>query len=142
MTTYGRTSMEPRVRAIGEPLSRVIYELATDQADETAGPELEDNSAWAALFRDGPDLASRILEMKDAGQLDVDPEALTGSDWAALERSAGVIVMRDAEGILTVRPYESEDDLAAAWSAVMADLEAGEPGSPTVASPESDSNPT
>lgn len=53
-----------------------------------------------------------------------------------------MIVRRDEEGAVGVQPYRSDAELAAAWSAVMVELEPREPGSPDACSPESDDNPT
>ena len=124
------------------PLSGVIFLLAQEQADEIAGLNGDPPGAFAALFRDGSDLARRTRELLETDQVDVGQEAVDPEELELLERSAGVIVRREEDGSVTVRPYRSDDELAAAWSAVMVELEPGEPGSPLARSPESDDNPT
>lgn len=128
--------------SIQGPLSGVIFLVAQEQADEIVGLNQTRAQAFAALFRDAPDLARRTRDLIQTDQIDVGPEAVEPEDWAMLERSAGVIVRRDNGGKVTVQPYESDDDLAAAWSAVMVELEPNEPGSPHVRTPEADENPT
>lgn len=123
-------------------LSGVIFLLAQEQADEIAGMNGDPDGTIAALFRDGPDLARRTRELLETEEVDVGLDAVDPGDLAALEDSAGVIVRRDEDGAVDVQPYRSDDELAAAWSVVMVELEPGEPGSPTVLSPESDDNPT
>lgn len=97
--------------------------MAQEQADEIAGLNQNRTDEFAALFRDAPNLARRTRDLIETDQVDVGPEAIEPEDWAMLERSAGVIVRRDNGGKVTVQPYESDDDLAAAWSAVMGELE-------------------
>lgn len=128
--------------SIRGPLTGVIFLLAQEQADEIAGVNGVTEDGFAALFRDGPDLARRTRELLETDEVDVGPDAVEPEEWRALEESAGVIVRRDAEGTVTVEPYPTDAELAAAWSAVMVELEPGEPGSPAAQSPESDENPT
>ena len=109
--------------SIHGPLSGVIFLVAQEQADEIAGLNQARTNAFAALFRDGPDLARRTRDLIETEQIDVGAEAVEPEDWAALERSAGVIVRRNDDGKISVQPYDSDDDLAAAWSAVMVELE-------------------
>jgi hypothetical protein len=130
------------LRRIGQPLDEVIFALAQDEADEVAGLDREEGNLWAALLQDGADIARRARELIDAGHTDVRHDAVDPDDWTALEQAAGLIVMRDNDGSIGVQPYRSEDNLAAAWVAVMADLEPEEPGSARVVSPDADDNPT
>lgn len=116
--------------SIHGPLSGVIFLLAQEQADEIAGLNQNGGDEFAALIRDGSDLARRTRDLIETDQVDVGAEAVEPDDWASLERAAGVIVRRDPEGKVTVEPFETDDDLAAAWSAVMVELEPEEPGSP------------
>lgn len=132
----------PRLPRIPEPLAGVLAMLATEGADEEAGPDEERGHMWAALFRGGPELAGRARETVESGAVDVRPEEIPPESWALLEAAAGVVVMQDVSGRVVAQPYEADDELAAAWSAVMADLEPGEPGAPTVQSPDADENPT
>lgn len=69
-------------------------------------------------------------------------EMIEPEQWQMVEESAGVVVRRDPDGTVTVQPYPTDADLAAAWSAIMVEYEPGEPGSPPGQSPESDDNPT
>lgn len=131
-----------RLRRVGQPLDEIIFALAQEEADEVAGLDREEGNLWAALLQDGSEVARRARELIEAGQTDVSPTAIDPDDWATVEQAAGVIVMRDNEGTIAVQPYGTEENLAAAWSAMMADLEPGEPGSSSVRSPESDDNPT
>lgn len=132
---------ETMPRQFDQSLAPVLLTLAQEGADEVAGPEVEEGHLWAALLRDGADIARRTREaLEDAqtnGEPVVDPEELR-----ALEAAAGVIVMREREGAVSAQPYASEEDLAAAWSTLLADLEPSEPGSAAVGSPEADENPT
>ncbi|MGH2402886.1 MAG: hypothetical protein ACRDGN_00335 [bacterium] len=120
----------------------MIFALAQEEADEVAGLDREEGNLWAALLQDGSEVARRARELIEAGQTDVSLNAIDSDDWAAVEQAAGLIVMRDNEGAIAVQPYGTEENLAAAWAAMMADLEPGEPGSPSVRSPEADDNPT
>lgn len=130
------------LRRIGQPLDRVIFALAQERADEIAGLDEEEGNLWAALLEDGPEVARRSRELLEAGHIEIGQDAIDPEEWASLEHAAGVIVTRDNEGAISVQPYRSEDDLAAAWATLMADLEPGEPGPATVATPEADDNPT
>lgn len=128
--------------SIREPLAGVIFLLAQEQADEMAGVNDDGTDGFAALFRDGPDLARRARELIETDEVDVGPEAIEPEQWEALESSAGVIVRSDPAGGVMVEPYPTDAELAAAWSAAMVELEPAEPGSPAAQSPESDDNPT
>ena len=131
-----------RLRRVGQPLDEVVFALAQEEADEVAGLDREEGNLWAALLQDGSEVARRARELIEAGQTDLTLAAIDPDDWATVEQAAGVIVMRDNEGAIAIQPYRTEENLAAAWAALMADLEPGEPGSPSVKSPESDDNPT
>jgi hypothetical protein len=128
--------------SIREPLAGVIFLLAQEQADEMAGVNDAGMDGFAALFRDAPDLARRARELVETDEVDVGPEAIEPEQWEVLETSAGVVVRRHPDAGVTVEPYPTDAELAAAWSATMVELEPGEPGSPAVRSPESDDNPT
>lgn len=128
--------------SIREPLTGVIFLLAQEQADEMAGLNDVGADGFAALFRDGPDLARRARELLETDEVDVGSDAIDPEQWQLIEESAGVVVRRDPDGTVTVEPYPTDADLAAAWSAIMVELEPGEPGSPPAQSPESDDNPT
>ena len=128
--------------SIREPLTGVIFLLAQEQADEMAGVNDVGAEGFAALFRDGPDLARRVRELVEGDEVDVGPEAIDPDQMQLVEQSAGVVLRREADGAVTAEPYPTDADLAAAWSAVMVELEPDEPGSPAAQSPESDDNPT
>ena len=128
--------------SIREPLAGVIYLLAQEQADEMAGLNDVGADGFAALFRDGPDLARRARELLETDEVEVGTEAIEPEQWQLVEQAAGVVVRREPDGAVTVEPYPTDADLAAAWSATMVELEPGEPGSPRAQSPESDDNPT
>jgi hypothetical protein len=128
--------------SIREPLAGVIFLLAQEQADEMAGVNDAGADGFAALFRDGPDLARRARELVETDEVDVGPEAIEPEQWEVLETSAGVVVRRHRDAGVTVAPYPTDAELAAAWSATMVELEPNEPGSPAARSPESDDNPT
>lgn len=131
-----------RLRRVGQPLDEIVLALAQEEADEVAGLDREEGNLWAALLEDGSEVARRARELIEAGQTDFALTDIDPDDWSTLEQAAGVIVMRDNEGAIAVQPYRTEENLAAAWAAMMADLEPGEPGSASVKSPESDDNPT
>lgn len=133
---------QARLRRVGQPLDEILLALAQEEADEVAGLDKEDGNLWAALLEDGSEVARRARELIEAGQTDFTFSDIDPDDWSTVEQAAGVIVMRDNEGAIAVQPYGTKENLAAAWSAMMADLEPGEPGSPSVKSPESDDNPT
>jgi hypothetical protein len=128
--------------SIGPALEQALYALAEDGADEVAGPSGREGGPWAGLLRDGPDIVRSLRENIAAGGLDIDASDIEADDWETLEQAAGVIVMRDETGQVAVQAYRTDEDLAAAWAAILADLEPGEPGSAAVQSPESDDNPT
>jgi hypothetical protein len=130
------------LRSIGPRLDEVIHRIAQDRADEVTGLDQEEGNLWAALLSDGPDLARQARDLLADGEFEFGGDAIDPDDLAALEIAAGVIVTRDNDGNLSVQPYQAEEDVAAAWSAVLADVEPGEPGPPSVASPEADDNPT
>ncbi|MGQ0570031.1 MAG: hypothetical protein ACT4P5_10965 [Armatimonadota bacterium] len=128
--------------SIGQPLAAAIFALAQEAADEVAGPGGDTGSFWAGLIRDGPDLVRRLREHLAVGGLDVDAESIEPGDWDTLDKAAGVIVMREDSGEIAVQAYRADDDLAAAWTAILVDIEPSEPGSPAAQSPEADDNPT
>lgn len=128
--------------SIREPLAGVIFLLAREQADEMAGVNDAGADGFAALFRDGLDLARRFRELVETDEVDVGPEAIEPEQWEVLETSAGVVVRRHPDAGVTVEPHSTDAELAAAWSATMVELEPGEPGSPAARSPESDDSPT
>jgi hypothetical protein len=128
--------------SLGETLVQAIYTLAEEGADEVIGPDAETGHLWAALIRDGAALAGRIRDEAFTGDLDAGSGGIDASEWTVLENAAGVIVTRDDQGAISVEPFATEEELAAAWAALTVDVEPGEPGPPTVESPESDDNPT
>ncbi len=139
------TTMEPAAetmpRQFDQSLAPILLTLAQDGADEIAGPEIEEGHLWAALLRDGAEIARRTREVLEDAQANGEP-AVDPGELRALEAAAGVIVTRESEGAVTAQPYASEEELVAAWSTLLSDLEPSEPGSAAVGSPEADENPT
>jgi hypothetical protein len=132
---------ETTPRQFDRSLAPILLALAQEGADEVAGPEVEEGHLWAALLRDGAEIARRTREALEDAQTNGEPPVDAG-ELRALEAAAGVIVTRESEGAVTAQPYASEEELAAAWSTLLADLEPSEPGSAAVGSPEADENPT
>jgi hypothetical protein len=138
--TAGRTPSH--LKSIGPRLDELIFRVAQDRADEVTGLDQEQGNLWAALIRDGPELAQEARDLLKNGEFEFGTESVDLDELAALDRATGVIVTRDNVGALSVQPYESDEDLAAAWSAILADVEPGEPGAPTAMAPDADDNPT
>jgi hypothetical protein len=131
-----------RLKSLGEPLEQVIYTLAEEGADEVVGPSEGPDSLWAALMRDGSEIVHSVREHLAGDEASVDAGAIEPGDWNVLEQAAGVIVMREGTGRVSVQAYRADEDLAAAWTAILADVEPDEPGSAAVKSPDADDNPT
>ena len=127
-------------RTVSVPLSQVLYAIARDQADEEA--ESANLGVWAGLVRDVETAADRVPEASLAVDSDVKPADIDTAELSQLRDCSGMIVTRDAAGAIAVRSFESPDELAAAWSAILVELTPGEPGAPTATVPESDNNPT
>jgi hypothetical protein len=109
-------------RAIAPPLSDVLYTMAEEGADEETSDLTEE--VWAGLMRDGADVARRVEEEMDAGDVAVSRDEVDPEDIAAIRDAAGVIITRDhRRGRVTVETYPDENELLAAWSAIMAELE-------------------
>ena len=129
------------IRRFSKALDEVLYALALDgEVDETAGDV--GGPVWSALMREGPAVAERARDLIQSGGVDVTMSDVDPTDWSILEGSAGVVLTKDEGGILSVQPYESEVQLASAWSAVMVDLEPEEPGPPTVHPGDQSETPT
>jgi hypothetical protein len=94
------------------------------------------------MLRGGDDVTDRVQEWLDSENTDLTSEKVNQEDWENLRGSSGVIVTKDREGIVLVRSFTDDATLEEAWAALLAELEPGEPGPPTVQSPESDDNPT
>ena len=99
--------------SIREPLAGVIFLLAQEQADEMAGVNDAGADGFAALFRDGPDLARRARELVETDEVDVGPEAIEPEQWEVLETSAGVVVRRHPDAGVTVALHPTDAELAA-----------------------------
>ena len=80
--------------------------------------------------------------MSLAGDPEVQPRGIDPAELSDVRAATGMIVTRDAEGDIAVRSFDSPDELAAAWSAIMVELAPAEPGAPTVGPADSDNNPT
>jgi hypothetical protein len=130
------------VGSVGAELEQIIHDLAVDGADEIVRSDRQPGGAWAALVRDGPELVRRVWDLWATGDLDVPPEAIDSKEWTTLEQAAGVIVLREGEAEVSVQAYGTEEDLAAAWTAILAEFTPDEPGSAAIQSPEADDNPT
>jgi len=107
-------------RELSPPLPDLLYAMAEEGADdETADRGAE---AWAALLRDGADVAERLAEQIDASAAvtrdDIDPE-----DWAALTDAFGIVVKRDnRRRTVSARAFADEEDLLAEWEATKVEL--------------------
>jgi hypothetical protein len=109
-------------RAIAPPLTDVLYTMAEEGADEETSDLTED--MWAALMRDGADVARRVEEEMDAGDAAVSRDEVDPDDLAAIRDAAGVIITRDhRRGRVSADTYPDEDELLAAWNAILAELE-------------------
>ena len=127
---------------IGPRLDELLYRLAQDRADEVTGLDQEEGNLWVALLRDGSALAQEARDLLKSGEFEFGTESVDLDELAALDRATGVIVARENSGALSVQPYESDENLAAAWSAMLADVEPGEPGAAAAVAPDADDNPT
>lgn len=109
-------------RAIAPPLRDVLYTMAEEGADEETSDLTED--MWAGLMRDGADVARRVEEEMDAGDVSVSRDEVDPEDIAAIRDAAGVIITRDhRHGRVTAETYPDENELLAAWGAIVAELE-------------------
>ena len=111
-------------RAIAPPLTDVLYTMAEEGADEETSDLTED--VWAGLMRDGADVARRVEEEMDAGDAAVSRDEVDPDDLAAIRDAAGVIITRDhRRGRVSADTYPDENELLAAWNAILAELEPG-----------------
>lgn len=127
-------------RTVTAPLSEALYAIAREQSDEEV--ESADTGMWAGLVRDVETAADRVPETSLAGDFGVKPGDIDLAELSHVRASRGMIVTRDAGGEIAVRSFDSPDELAAAWSAILVELTPGEPGAPTATTPQSDNNPT
>jgi hypothetical protein len=125
-------------RTVSLPLRDALYAIAREQSDEEV--ESTDLGVWAGLLRDVDAAADRIPETALAGEVEFNPGEIDAGDLAALRASSGLIVIRDAAGEVVVREFVSEEELAAAWSAILVELSPSGPGAPCVTPPESEDN--
>lgn len=125
-------------RTVSAPLSEALYAIAREQSDEEV--ESADLGMWAGLVRDVETTADRVPET--SVEAEVNPRDIDAGELSHLRTSSGMIVTRDVDGDIAVRSFDSPDELAAAWSAVLVELAPSEPGASTTATPESDDNPT
>jgi hypothetical protein len=126
-------------RTVAPPLSEALYAIALEQSDEEV--ESADTGMWAGLVRDVETAADRVPETSMAEDSGVKPGDIDLTELSQVRASSGMIVTRDAGGEIAVRSFDSPDELAAAWSAVLVELAPNEPGAPTATAPDSDSNP-
>jgi hypothetical protein len=109
-------------RAIAPPLSDVLYTMAEEGADEETSDLSED--MWAGLMRDGADVARRVEEEMEAGDVAAVREEVDADDLAAIRDAAGIIVTRDhRQGRVNAESYPDENELLAAWNALVTELE-------------------
>jgi hypothetical protein len=109
-------------RTIAPPLRDVLYTMAEEGADEETTDLSED--VWAGLMRDGADVARRIEEGLETDEALIEPDEVDPDDLAALREAAGVIVTRDhRRGRVTAAAFPDENELLAAWNALVAELE-------------------
>jgi len=108
-------------REISAPLTDLLYALAEESADdETIDREA---AVWAALLRDGMDVARRVLEVLEPNDA-VAQVAIDAEDWAALRGAFGLIVKRDNyQHTVTARAFADEEECLAEWEATKAELE-------------------
>jgi hypothetical protein len=112
----------PPSRVIAPPLTEMLYTIAEEGADEEASDFSED--VWAGLMRDGADVARRVEEEIEAGDAPVGREEIDPDDLAAIRGAAGVIITRDhRRGRVNAETYPDENELVAAWNALMVELE-------------------
>src|SRR5690348_7791045 len=115
-------------RTVSSPLSEALYEIAREQSDEEA--ESATLGVWAGLIRDVETAADRVPETSLAGNSGIKPGDIDTAELSHLRASSGMIVTRDADGAIAVRSFESPDELAAAWSAILVELTPVEAGAP------------
>jgi hypothetical protein len=109
-------------RAIAPPLTDVLYTMAEEGADQETSDLTDD--MWAGLIRDGADVARRVEEEVDADNATVSRDEIDPDDLVAIRDAAGVIVTRDhRHGRVNAETYPDENELLAAWSAIVAELE-------------------
>src|SRR5579864_604824 len=108
--------------AIAPPLSDVLYTMAEEGADKETSDLTEDR--WAGLMRDGADVARRVEEEVDANNAAVSRDEIDPDDLVAIRDAAGVIITRDhRHGRVSAETYPDENELLAAWNAIVAELE-------------------
>jgi len=111
-------------RAIAPPLTDVLYTMAEEGADEETSDLSED--MWAGLMRDGADVARRVEEEIDTGDASVSRDEVDPDDLTAIRDAAGVIITRDhRHGRVTAQTFPDENELLAAWNAILVELEPG-----------------
>jgi hypothetical protein len=109
-------------RTIAPLLTGVLYTMAEEGADEETADLTAD--VWAGLMRDGADVARRVEEEIESGTAPVARKEVDPDDLAALRDAAGVIVTRDhRRGHIRAETYPDENELLAAWNAVVAEFE-------------------
>ncbi|HEV2284299.1 MAG TPA: hypothetical protein VGX75_18080 [bacterium] len=109
-------------RAIAPPLTDVLYTMAEEGADQETSDLTED--VWAGLMRDGADVARRVEEEVDADSATVSRDEIDPDDLVAIRDAAGVIITRDhRHGRVSAETYPDENELEAAWNAIVAELE-------------------
>jgi hypothetical protein len=127
-------------RTVSPDLRQALYEIARDQADEEV--ESADQGIWAGLIRDTNSIVDEIPDVALSGDTEVRPGVLDPGELAEIRSSAGLIVTKDVEGQITVHNFPSQEELAAAWSALLVELAPNEAGAPGAAASESEENPT
>lgn len=127
-------------RTVTAPLSEALYAIAREQSDEEV--ESADASMWVGLVRDVETAADRVPETSLAGDSGIKPGDIEPAELSQVRASSGMIVTRDAGGEIAVRSFDTPDQLAAAWGAILVELTPGEPSASTATTPESDNNPT
>lgn len=111
-------------RTIAPPLTDVLYTMAEEGADQETSDLTED--MWAGLMRDGADVARRVEEEVDADNAAVSRDEIDPDDLVAIRDAAGLIITRDhRHGRVSAETYPDENDLLAAWEAIVAELEPG-----------------
>jgi hypothetical protein len=108
-------------------IEQIFYNLALEGADEEVG--VREHGRWAALLRNTGNLGDRVRDLVDSGEVDLRDEDIDNELWEVLNTAAGAVVTREVDGTVSVEAYDSEEDLAAGWSARAMDMEEV-PGNP------------
>jgi len=105
---------------VSAPLGAILYVIAREQADEQM--ESADHGVWAGLIRDAGTAADLVPKTALNGEAGVRHGPIEADELSELRGSAGLIATLDSAGATAVRAFLTEEELAAAWSAILVEL--------------------